>query len=64
MRANALETLADVLVRSGRLPEADQALAQAWALYEQKGNLAATERLRRQAAAASEQGLLRAAPPL
>ena len=50
MRASALETLAEVLSRSGRLLEAGAALAEAHALYEQKGNLAATGRLGRQAA--------------
>jgi len=50
MRASALETLAEVLSRSGRVHEAGAALAQAYALYEQKGNLAATARLGRRAA--------------
>jgi class 3 adenylate cyclase/tetratricopeptide (TPR) repeat protein len=45
MRANALVALADVLARTGRLSEADVALAEARTLYELKGAVAAVSRL-------------------
>jgi tetratricopeptide (TPR) repeat protein len=44
-RAGAWLTLAEVLRASGRAEEADAAVAQAIAIYEQKGNLAAIARL-------------------
>jgi hypothetical protein len=46
-RAYANESLAEVLRLAARRDEAASALAQAIALYEQKGNLVATDRARR-----------------
>jgi class 3 adenylate cyclase len=45
MRANALATLAEVLAAAGPASDAESARAEARALYEQKGNLAAATRL-------------------
>src|SRR5581483_8561587 len=53
MRANALSAFADVLARTGRLSEADVALAEARMLYAEKGNLAAVARLPQWAAGAA-----------
>jgi hypothetical protein len=46
MHANALVTLAGVLVSAGQEADADAALGEAQQLYEQKGNLAAAAWLR------------------